>query len=183
MSNHTTSVPARQRRGTQNGRPKLRPRVAPLAMAQAGDSERAFSTLRTVTGRRLDRLAGLPGLPSESRLSHLRHDEAGPLHFLDALIRAKVAIGDPVEECGLIPLHLWETVEMSLSTNRVPLSRALLSERHHDSAEDIAAAELWASGLGTGKLELLVARLRVELASKRTLLTSARLELVSRGAA
>lgn len=183
MSRHDESVEPRQRLSTQKRADNLRVLIAPLARDHELGRGRAFATMRAVTGSNLARLANLPGLPSESRLSHLRNDEDGALHFLDALIRAKVAIGDPVESCGLIPLHLWETIETALDTNRVPLTQAMLTDQHYDSDQDVAAAEAWASGFSTVKLERLAGRLRVELASKRTLLTAVNLELDRRAEA
>lgn len=177
---HGRSVPSRQRRGTHIDRPKVRPAQAALAAANARDSIRAFETYRTMTGGSLERLAGLPGIPSRSRLSHLRSDEENPVHQLDALIRAKVAAGDPIAECGLLPLHFWETIELSLATNEVPLHMAIVSDQHHDSAQDVAAFETIAGGMKTAQMESLVAALRVEVASKRTLMTCLLLELERR---
>lgn len=178
MNDHGTSVPSRQRRGTHIPRRKVR--HAALAVSNARDSVRAFETYRAMTGASLDRLAGLPGIPSRSRLSHLRSDEENPVHQLDALIRAKIAAGDPIAECGLLPLHFWETIELSLATNAVPLHMAIVSDQHHDSAQDIAAFETIAGGMKTAQMESLVAALRVEVASKRTLMTCLLLEVERR---
>lgn len=177
MTTHDSrSVSSRQGRGTHDRGRDVRPFDGPLALAMSREAERAYDTMRVVTGSNLSRLAGLPGVPSRTRISHLRTDDPGPIHQLDALIRAKIAVGDPIDECGRIPIHFWETIEMALDTNRVPLATAIVSDQHHDSAQDIAAFEAIQSGLGDAALDRLIAAEQAELASKRTLLTCLLLE-------
>lgn len=174
--NHDTSVPTRQRGRTQKRAAHLRPLVSELARERERDRERAFETYRALTGSNLNRLADLPGIPSPSRISHLRNDEENFIHQGDDLIRAKLQVGDPVEECGLVLVHFADTIERTLASNPVPLPIAMVSAARYDAEQDIAAAETFASEYSDRALDEYIATMRRQLSSGRVALTAALLE-------
>lgn len=169
MRNHDdSSVPARQRGRTEKRRASLR--YSEFALANRGMLDRALeATQAMIPNARA--LASVPEMPSESTLSNWRTTEDSPLYKTGLAIVGGLAIGQPPESMYRAAIFVQDTIEIALATNRIPLSRAMLSAAAYDAEEDIAAFESLASG-SREKKRAHIARLRVEMAAKRTLLTA-----------